>query len=71
MNQVSQTLQLQRFLATGESITPLKALRKFGIFRLSGRIYDLRQMGWPIKSTLVDVGGKKVASYSFMKGKKA
>lgn len=29
-------------------ITPMEALRKFGCFRLSARIYDLRKMGYDI-----------------------
>lgn len=65
MNHDSQTLQLQRWMAQGKSITPLEALRRFNCLRLGARCWDLKKAGWPVKSTRVDVGGKKVASYSF------
>jgi hypothetical protein len=63
---VSQTLELQRHLAKGHKITPLQALRKFGVLRLSARMADLRRDGWPVKARTVSLGqGKRVAEYSF------
>ena len=60
----SQTLALQRWLAAGHTITPLQALMKFGTLRLSGRIYDLKKLGWPVKSRLVKMpSGRRVAEY--------
>lgn len=37
------------------SITPLDALRDLGVYRLSGRIADLRKMGYPIVTKLEPV----------------
>lgn len=72
MSTESQNLKLQRFLATGASINPLTAWRKLGIYRLSGRIFDLKQAGWPVKSKMVEVGkGKRVAEYRFDTRKKS
>lgn len=48
MNKIAQTKKLLEWLKAGHSITPLEALQKFGIMRLSGRIYDLRHMGYKI-----------------------
>lgn len=70
MSRDSQTLAIQRHLAKGHSLTPLEALRRFNCLRLGARRWDLKQAGWPIKSTLVDVGGKKVAEYSFDRRKR-
>ena len=36
-------------------ITPIQAMEKFGCMRLSGRIHDLREMGYDISSDLVEV----------------
>lgn len=70
MSHESQTLAIQRHLAKGNTLTPLEALQKFNCLRLGARCWDLKQAGWPVKSTLVDVGGKKVARYSFDRSKR-
>ena len=36
-------------------ITPLQAMERFGCMRLSGRIHDLRSMGYEISSEIVEV----------------
>lgn len=41
----SQTKQIMEYLSAGNSLTPLEALRLFGCFRLSARIYELRDIG--------------------------
>lgn len=64
---MSQRLEIQRYLAKGLSITPLQALEKFGCLTLSQRCTELRNEGWPIKTTMVQVGGKRVASYTMAK----
>jgi len=52
-------------LKNGEHITPLSALEQFGCFRLSARIWDLRNEGFPIKTKyLTTPQGKTVAEYS-------
>lgn len=37
------------------SITTLEAIEKLGCTRLSGRIYELRKEGYPIKSEIAKV----------------
>jgi hypothetical protein len=37
-----------RYMSDFGSITPLDAMREFGIMRLGARIYDLRKDGYPI-----------------------
>ena len=51
-------------LETVGPITPLEALRHYGCFRLSARVYDLRQKGHQIKSDRVVKRKKVVAQYS-------
>jgi hypothetical protein len=44
-------------------LTPLEAIQKYGIHRLSARIYDLKRLGYQIDSTIVEKlnrFGKKV-----------
>lgn len=42
---------------------PMDALRRFGCFRLSARIADLRMAGNKIFSHMVERNGKHVAEY--------
>jgi len=61
--------QMQRILARlekGKSITPLEALEKFGCFRLSARIGQLRDMGYHIITDPIRKDGKSFASYSLI-----
>lgn len=32
----------------GRQLTPMDALNEYGCFRLAGRVYELKQEGWPI-----------------------
>lgn len=53
---MSQNEMILKYLKTHKrGITPQIAYEKFGCLRLSGRIYDLKQLGYPISSTIVDV----------------
>ena len=53
-------------LKNGERITPLSALEQFGCFRLSARIWDLRNEGHHIKTKHISTPqGKVVAEYSY------
>ena len=64
----SQTTQILLFLKDGNFITPLMALEMFGCFRLSGRIYDIKKMGFTINSKLIKTStGKNIAQYSLIK----
>jgi hypothetical protein len=68
-NRPSQTDMVLLYLQQGYPLTPLEALQKFGCLRLSGRIYDLRKMGYDIWEELIETpGGKHVAEYRLAKG---
>ena len=66
----SQNEKIKAHLLSGRSITPLDALYQFGCFRLSARIYDLRDQGMNIISTTVEIlsdGRKKhITKYSII-----
>lgn len=59
----SQNEEILSWLQRGKSLTPLTALERFGCFRLSARILNLRQQGHKIEMTLVEYKGKRFASY--------
>ena len=61
---MSQNKQIINYLQKGKSITPIDALNKFGCFRLSARILDLRKRGYPIITQTITKQGKTFASYS-------
>lgn len=63
MDHKSQNKQIEDWLRAGNSITPLGALERFGCFRLSGRIYDLKAAGLNIVPTMVTKNGKRYAEY--------
>ena len=65
---MTQVQEIKSYLDKGYRLTALEALFKFQCMRLSARCYDLRQEGYPINVTMIDVKGKKVAQY--WKGKK-
>lgn len=68
----TQTQVILRHLQSGRTITPLESLSLFGCFRLGGRIYDLKKMGYKIESKMVDVGnGKHVAQYRLLNEEKS
>jgi len=61
---LSQCDMILSYLEEGNHITALEALRLFGCFRLSSRIWDLRQRGVEIKKEWVTLkNGKKVMSF--------
>ena len=60
----TQNEQIKAYLSKGKSITPLDALNKFGCFRLSARIKNLRDEGLKIITEYVTIKGKTFASYS-------
>ena len=51
----AQVDRLRAYLKTGNNINPLEAWRKLGIYRLSARVFDLREAGEDIKGELVEV----------------
>lgn len=58
----SQTQDILAYLKEGNSLTPIDALEKFGCFRLSGRVYDIKKLGYEIEMKMVG-GKKKYAEY--------
>lgn len=52
----TQNMKVLKHLQTHKrGITPLDAFERYGIERLSGRIWDLRHDGYEIKTTMVAV----------------
>lgn len=52
---MAQRDDILAYLQEGNTLTPLEALKKFGCFRLSGRIHELRQMKYKIKTDRLTV----------------
>lgn len=59
----TQNTLIRNYLENGNSITPLDALKLFGCFRLSARIYDLKRQGMVIQRNMITSNGKTFASY--------
>jgi hypothetical protein len=52
----TQNERILKYLQTHKrGITQLQALDKLGVLRLSGRIHDLREMGYPIMTNIIEV----------------
>ncbi|OOF43455.1 hypothetical protein BKK51_11480 [Rodentibacter trehalosifermentans] len=49
----SQNARILAFMKNGGRLTSLEALRLFGGMRLSARIYDLKERGYPIEDEFV------------------
>ena len=62
---MSQNTQILNHLKSGKKLTPIDALNKFGCFRLSARILDLRKGGHNIITENVTKKGKTFAEYSY------
>ena len=61
---MSQNTQILSYLQQGKKLTPITALNKFGCFRLSARILDLRKQGHNINTEIITKQGKTFAQYS-------
>ena len=64
----SQKENILEYLEIGNKITPLEALYKFGSFRLSAIIFELRQEGYNIITHKKKVDEKTFAEYELVKG---
>ena len=63
----SQLEMIKKHLQDGKSITPLEALRLYGCFRLSGRIYDLRHNdNMNIYGEIVNYNGSRFMKYTLI-----
>lgn len=61
---MSQGERILTHLKAGKHLTPIEALQRFGCFRLSPRILELREAGYRITTQMVRLAsGKRVASY--------
>jgi hypothetical protein len=63
---MSQNNKILNYLKTGKKLDPMKALKMFGCFRLSARIFDLNEMGYNIECTNVSKNGKHFAEYKLI-----
>ena len=61
---MSQNKIILNYLKKGKKLNPLKALKKFGCFRLGARVYDLKKDGYNISCKMVAKNGKHFAEYS-------
>ena len=62
---MSQNNQIKAYLDNGGTLTPLKALSKFGVMRLAARIADLKELGMNISTEMIKdkLTGKRYAKY--------
>lgn len=60
----SQNAMVLKYLKRGKKLTPYQALWKFDALRLGARIYDLRQLGHKIETTMIKSNSKRFAQYS-------
>jgi len=61
---MSQAVRILNHLRAGKRLTPIEAFRRFRCLRLSGRILELREAGYRIRTTMIRLSnGKRVASY--------
>ena len=72
LNAKSQNKDVLNYMIEHGSITSMDAFMDLGITRLSGRIYDLKRLGYGIKSTMekaLNKRGKEVkyARYTLVK----
>lgn len=49
----TQNIRLLKYMKKNGSLTQAEAAEKLGIWRLGARIYDLKRMGYPVKSEMV------------------
>ncbi len=62
---MTQTEQVMNHLLRHGSITPMVALNRYGCYRLSARIKDLRYKGHAIDTELEERKGKRYARYRY------
>lgn len=60
---LSQNSLILDHLLSGNGISPVKALKMFGCFRLASRINDLRNQGLNIYGKMVEHAGKRFKVY--------
>lgn len=68
----SQSRKVLQYMITHGSINPAEAFFDLGVYRLSGRIHDLRSVGIPIHTERITLTSEKgvtkhYASYSLIR----
>ena len=66
----TQNQQILNYLKKGNSITSLEALQKFNCFRLSARIFNLREDGYNIITNHITENNKTYAEYRYISSPK-
>lgn len=64
MKETSQKAIILAELKDGKKVTALEAFKLCGSLRLSSIIFDLRDKGYNITTTMVERNGKRIAEYS-------
>jgi len=59
----TQNKQIRLHLQSGSPLTSIQALKLFGCFRLSARIYDLKKQGLDIEAKPIYKGRKHFVQY--------
>lgn len=66
-NKQSQNAAILKHLQSGKHINPIQALNNYGCFRLGARIYNLKKMGYKIRTRIIVVkSGKHFSQYSLI-----
>lgn len=65
-NRGSQTTKILRFLERGRKLTVSEARNLFGARKLSARICELRNDGYPIATVTKTVQGTPVTAYQLL-----
>ena len=64
----SQAQLILEALQRGERLTKMDMLNRFDCMNGGGRIFDLKQKGWPVKKDMITLpSGKTVAEYWLQK----
>lgn len=62
MRELPQKAKILNYLKSGNTLTAIQALEKFGCFRLAARIDELKA-GHEIRTEIVRANGKRFACY--------
>ena len=63
---MTQSEAILKDLKSGNTITSLEALQRYGCLRLAAVIHSLRKEGFDVNTEMVDVNGKTIAKYSLL-----
>jgi len=63
MRRLSRAQKITNHLLRGNTINGRQALTRFGVYRLSAVIFNLRKKGFVIDTTMTERGDYKYATY--------